>query len=108
MVHILPICIPSRQLYEKLFRGSVAIANKRKLSQFLLKNWSGFVVVMSGCSWNFFSEPFCEIHSTGIVKTVVNFTDIFCTTRNQIRCRQFVMRSRTIYQKTEGVAETKK
>ena len=26
----------------------------------------------------------------------------------KIRCRQFVMRSRTIYQKTEGVADTKK
>ena len=44
------------------------------------------------------------------VKTVVNFNDaiIFCTTRNKIRYQQFVMRSRTIYQKTKGVAETKK
>ena len=50
------------------------------------------------------------MHSVVTVKTVVNFNDanIFCTTRNKIRCRQFVMRSRTIYQKTEGVADTKK
>ena len=41
---------------------------------------------------------------------LLNFNDakIFCTTRNNIRCRQFVVRSRTIYQKTEGVAERKK
>ena len=45
MVHILPICIPSRQLYEKLFRGGVAISNKKKLSQFLLTKLvrAGFV-----------------------------------------------------------------
>ena len=55
-----------------------------------------------------FSEPFCEMHSVVTVKTVVHFNhaNIFCTTRNKIRCRQFVMRSRTIYQKTEGIAET--
>ena len=48
---------------------------------------------MPGCSWNFFSEPFCEMHSVVTVKTVVNFNDanIFCTTRNKIRSRQFVM-----------------
>ena len=64
---------------------------------------------MSSCSWKFFSEPFCE-QSVVAVKTVVNFNDanIFCTTRNKVRCRQFVMRSRTIYQNTEGVAENKK
>ena len=52
---------------------------------------------------------FCEMHSVVTVKTVVHFNhaNIFCTTRNKIRCRQFVMRSQTIYQKTEGVAETK-
>ena len=61
---------------------------------------------MSGCSWNFFSEPFCEMHSVVTVKTVVNFNhaNIFCTTRNKIRCRQFVMRSRTIYQKKPKVS----
>ena len=50
------------------------------------------------------------MHSVVTVKTGVNFNDanILCTTRNKIRCRQFVMRSKTIYQKTEGVAETKK
>ena len=37
MVHIFPICIPSRQLYEKLFRGGVAISNKKKLSLIDLK-----------------------------------------------------------------------
>ena len=65
---------------------------------------------MPGCSWNFFSELFCEMYSVVTVKTVVNFNDAnnFRTTMNKIRCRQFVMRSRTIYQKTEGVAETKK
>ena len=65
---------------------------------------------MSGCSWNFFSEPFCEMHSVATMKTVVHFShaNIYCTTRNKIRCRQFVMKSRTIYRKTEGVAETKK
>ena len=53
------------------------------------------------CCWNFFSEPFCEMHSVVTVKTVVHFNhaNIFCTTRYKIRCRQFVMRSRTIYQK---------
>ena len=44
MVHILPICIPTRQLYEKLFRGSVAISNKKKQSQFLLKKKTGLVL----------------------------------------------------------------
>ena len=29
---------------------------------------------MPGCSWNFFSEPFCEMHSVVTVKTVVHFT----------------------------------
>ena len=55
---------PSCQLYEiSFFRGSVFISNKKKLSQFLLKKkWSGFVIKMSS-SWNFFSEPFCEMHS---------------------------------------------
>ena len=50
------------------------------------------------------------MHSVVTVKAVVNFNDanIFCTTRNNIRCRQVVMRARTVYQKTEGVAETKK
>ena len=52
----------------------------------------------------------CFFFSVVTVKTVVHFNhaNIFCTTRNKIRCRQFVMRSRTIYQKTEGVAEKKK
>ena len=38
------------------------------------------------------------------VKTVVNFNDanLFRTTRNKIRCRQFAMRSRTIYQKKKS------
>ena len=37
-LHILLICIPSLQLYEiKFFRGSLAIVNKKKLSQFLMK-----------------------------------------------------------------------
>ena len=50
------------------------------------------------------------MHSVVTVKTVVHFNhaNVFCTTRNKIRCRQFVMRSRTIYQKTEGVPDTKK
>ena len=91
MVHILPICIPSRQLYEKLFRGGVAISNKKKLSQFLLKKkklvwfceWA--IIIMPGCSWNFFSELFCEMHAVVTVKTVVNFNDanIFCTICNK-------------------------
>ena len=114
MVHILPICIPSRQLYEKLSRGSVAISNKKKLSQFLLKKLVWFcewaITIMSGCSWNFSSQPFCEMHSVVTVKTVVNFNDanIFCTTRNKIRGRQFVMRSRTIYQKNRRCHWNKK
>ena len=113
MVHILPICIPSRQLYEKLFRGSVAISNKKKLSQFLLKKLVWFcewaIIILSGCSWNFFSEPLCEMHSVVTVKTVVHFNhaNIFCT-RNKIRCWQFVMRSRTIYQKNRRCRWNKK
>ena len=96
------------------FRGSVAISNKKKLSQLLLKKLVWFcewaIICMSGCSWNFFSEPLCEMHSVVTVKTVVNFNDanIFCTTRNKIRCRQFVMRSRTIYQKNRRCRWNKK
>ena len=63
---------------------------------------------MSGYSWHFFSEPFCEMHSVATVKTVLHFNHaMFCTTRNNIRCLQLAMRSRTIYQNTKGVAETK-
>ena len=78
---------------------------KKKLVWFF--EWA--IIFMSGCSWNFFSELFCEMHSVVTVKTVINFNDanICCTTRSKIRCRQFVMWSRTIFQKTEGVAETK-
>ena len=57
------------------FRGGVTISNKKKLSQFLLKKklvwfceWA--IIIMPGCSWNFFSEPFCEMHSVVTVKTV--------------------------------------
>ena len=60
------------------FRGSVPISNKKKLSQFLLKKklvwfceWA--IIFMSCCSWNFFSKPFCEMHSVVTVKTVVHF-----------------------------------
>ena len=43
------------------------------------------MIIMPSCSWNFFSEPFCEMHSVVTVKTVVTFNDanIFCTTRNK-------------------------
>ena len=30
---------------------------------------------MSGCSWNFLLEPFCEMYSVVTVKTVVNLID---------------------------------
>ena len=47
------------------FRGGVAISNEKKLSQFLLKKLVWFcewaIIIMPGCSWNFFSEPFCGI-----------------------------------------------
>ena len=84
----------SSTLWESFFHGSLAISNKRNcLSSFWKKKLVWFcewaIVIMSGCSWNFFSEPFCEMHSVVTVKTVVNFNDanIFCTTRNKIRCR---------------------
>ena len=41
---------------------------KKKLVWFC--EWA--IIIMSGCSWNFFSEPFCEMHSVVTVKTVVN------------------------------------
>ena len=75
-------------------RNCLSFFWKKKLVWFC--EWA--IIIMSGCSCNFFSEPFCEMHPVVTVKTVVNFNDAntFCTTRNKIRCWQFVMRSWTI------------
>ena len=116
MVHM-PSAFRLVNFTRNFFRGSVAISIKRNcLSSFWKKKklvwfceWA--IIIMSGCSWNFSSEP-CSgfVHSVVTVKTVVHFNhaNIFCTSRNKIRCRQFVMRSRTIYQKNRRCRWNKK